>query len=204
MKWLPPELNNHPLSEQIFMKHGLVKIRYLPVLLVLLGFLTHSLPAHGEHAGKKLLDEAKSRVRALDFSARNLEGKWIRLRKLRGQVVFLNFWATWCLPCREEMPAMERLQQKLEGRPFRILAVNIQEPHLLVKKFVEDLGLTFTVLMDSKGKISQDYRAVNLPVTYIINKKGYIIGRAIGPRVWDSPAALHLFEEMLGEDKKAP
>ncbi len=155
--------------------------------------------ALADHEDKLLLDVAQKKVRAFNIVSRTLAGKRIRLNDLRGKVVFLNFWATWCLPCREEMPSMEKLKNKLVGRPFRMLAVNVMEPEVMVKKFVEDMGLTFTIVMDPKGTITENYSATNLPVTYIIDKKGYVVRRAIGAREWDGSASLHLFEKLLTE-----
>ena len=145
------------------------------------------------------LDEAKKKVRAFNFKAQSLDGKPISITGLRGKVVFLNFWATWCVPCRLEMPAMESLHNAMKDKNFVMLAVNISEPEVLVKKFVADLNLTFPVVLDPEGEISESYMAVNLPITYIINKEGYIVRRAIGPRDWNGTAALQLFEKLAAE-----
>ena len=176
-------------------------IKFVPALILAISLL---IPRSilGDHQHELLLDIPSKKVRALNIRAYTLEGEKINLLKLRGKMVFLNFWATWCAPCREEMPAMERLAEKLKEKPFVMLAVNLQEPKILVKKFVEDLGLSFTIIMDPSGKIGENYKANNLPLTYIIDKKGFIIRRAIGARVWDSEASLHLFEELMAKKKK--
>ncbi|MGH7846586.1 MAG: TlpA disulfide reductase family protein, partial [Candidatus Binatia bacterium] len=124
----------------------------------------------------------------------------VRLRDLRGKVVFLNFWATWCPPCIEEMPAMEKLHQDLEKDGLVILAVNFQEGPERVREFFTKHHLTFTALLDRNGKISELYQAWALPVSVIINKHGEIAARAIGSKDWYSDEALQLFRKLLAQE----
>jgi len=178
--------------------HSLSYKRLSTVLLTLVLLLV--LPITALAADPKLpLDEAKKKVPAFNFKGTTLDGKTITMSSLKGKVVFLNFWATWCVPCRLEMPAMEKLHQAMKDDAFIMVAVNISEPKVLVKKFVSDLGITFPVVMDPEGKISESYMAVNLPLTYVIDKKGLIVRRAIGPRDWDGVASLTLFKQLAAE-----
>jgi peroxiredoxin len=144
-----------------------------------------------------LFDEPSRPVQALDFTAQTLNGQTVQLSRLKGQVVFLNFWATWCVPCKAEMPAMERLHQALQGRPFRMLAVNLQEPPDTIRKFVDELGLTFDVVLDPTGEITRNYSVNNLPLTYLIDKRGMIVARAIGERPWDEDAYLGFIRALV-------
>jgi peroxiredoxin len=163
--------------------------------IAVLAAVVLSTPAAAREAA--LLDEPSRPVQALDFTARTLDGQTVQLSKLNGQVVFLNFWATWCVPCKAEMPAMERLHQALQGQPFRMLAVNLQEPPDTIRKFVDELGLTFAIVLDPTGEITRNYNVNNLPITFLIDKRGRIVARAIGERPWDEDAYLEYVRGVL-------
>lgn len=150
---------------------------------------------------KKLnIEKLDSRVSAPDFTLKDLHGNLVSLKDLRGKVVFLNFWATWCPPCRLEMPTMEKLHKELGGRGLVILTINFQEGPEEIKEFFREHGLTFTTLLDRKSKVFGLYQAWSLPTTYLINKRGEIVGRVIGYRDWHSEQARSLFHQLL-EDK---
>ena len=134
---------------------------------------------------------------APDFTLNDLKGNQVTLKNFKGRVVFLNFWATWCPPCRREMPAMEHLYKKLKDRGLVILAVDMQESEKLVKAFMSDFSLSFPALLDLDGDISFLYGIRGLPSTYIIDREGMIIGKAVGPRDWASQDALQLFQSLL-------
>jgi cytochrome c biogenesis protein CcmG/thiol:disulfide interchange protein DsbE len=112
--------------------------------------------------------------KAPDFSLRALDGQRYELRDLEGQVVLLNFWATWCGPCRLEMPLFEQYSQDLVNDGLIILAINLQEAIPVVQDYVEELGLTFPVLLDSDGKVSQQYRIIGYPSSILIDRTGQI------------------------------
>jgi thiol-disulfide isomerase/thioredoxin len=114
-------------------------------------------------------------------------------------VVLLNFWATWCVPCLLEMPAMDRLSRKLAGKPFKLLAVNQAEEREQVEKFAREHRFSFDLVLDPIGEVGSSYGANRLPMTYIIDKRGFVVRRAIGPREWDNGAALLLFENLMGQ-----
>lgn len=168
--------------------------------LFLIGFFLISFTPAAS-AQRLVMDEAKTSVKAFDFNAKYFSGESVKLSKFHGQVIFLNFWATWCIPCRLEMPSMEILKGKLEGEKFVMLAVNIMEESEKVEKFLAefDAPLTFGIVMDKDGKISSTYSASNLPITYIIDKKGFVRWRAVGGRPWDSPEAVKLLRAMAKE-----
>jgi peroxiredoxin len=142
----------------------------------------------------------KEPMPADDFSLASLAGAKAALSDYRGKVVFLNFWATWCPPCRSEMPSMERLHAKLQRSGLEILAVDLQETNETVKKFVKDNALTFTVLLDPNGAVGGAWGAQSIPTTYLIDREGDILARAIGAREWDSPEMIALFEAILAGD----
>ena len=156
-------------------------------------------PLHAQLAAPLLMDTPRKPVQALDFQASTPDGKRVRLKDFRGKVVFLNFWATWCVPCLRVMPAMERLGKRMAGRAFTILAVNLMETPAQVKKFVNEMKVTFTIVMDTTGEISENYGATSLPLTYIIDKEGQVIHRALGPREWDGKESLALFKKLAAD-----
>ena len=147
---------------------------------------------------KKLnIEISDKKVRAPDFTLRDLQGNAVRLQDLRGKVVFLNFWATWCPPCRLEMPTMEQLHKEFSDRGLVVLAVNFRESLDEVRSFLKQHGLTFTTLLDEQERAFGLYRAWSLPTTYLINKEGDIVGKVIGYRDWHSEQAKAFFRQLL-------
>jgi thiol-disulfide isomerase/thioredoxin len=126
----------------------------------------------------------------------NTAGRFVRLDDFRGKIVFLNFWTTWCPTCITEMPSMEKLHRKLSGKNFAMVTVNIKESALQVKNFFKKYQLTFTALLDTTGGVSSEFGIGAIPTTFILDKKGQIIGRINGPREWDSRESIAMFEEL--------
>ena len=114
-------------------------------------------------------------------------GAEISLASLRGHVVLLNFWATWCKPCEEEMPAMQRLHDALAPEGLALLAVSVDDDSEEVEEFLARLGLTFAILWDPAQRVSENYQAYRFPETLLIGRDGVVVERYIGPREWDSP-----------------
>jgi peroxiredoxin len=135
---------------------------------------------------------------APDFTLPDVEGRSMRLRELRGKLVFLNFWATWCPPCRLEMPSMERLYQTFKPTEFAMLAVSIDRQGTeAVKPFMEELQLTFPALLDQTSAVARQYGLRGLPTTYLIDPDGRLIGAAVGGRDWSSTEAKALIAGLL-------
>jgi peroxiredoxin len=123
---------------------------------------------------------------AADFTVPSLTSQPLRLRDFKGKVVFLNFWATWCPPCKEEMPSMERLYRRYRDRGFSILAVSIDTGGATpVAAFVKTFGLTFPIGLDPSLVVANQYAIRGLPATFLIDKTGYVAAVALGPRDWD-------------------
>ena len=120
------------------------------------------------------------------------------LSDLKGKVVFLNFWATWCGPCRIEMPSMESLYNRFKDRGFEMMAVNCMEGQDDVLDFMTDNGLTFPVLLDEDGRVSGAYGIQAIPTTYIIDREGKIIMRLVGSIDWDTEKIHAAFDSLLG------
>jgi len=136
---------------------------------------------------------------ASDFTVSLLGGETLKLRAQRGKPVLVNFWATWCGPCREEMPAMERLYLKHRARGFVLLAVSVDSDATLVKPFLDKLKLTFPVTLDTKMDLANVYGVRALPASFLIDRNGYLTALALGPRPWDNRAAHALVEGMLAQ-----
>ena len=140
-------------------------------------------------------------VPAPDFTLEDMDEEKHSFRDLRGKVVLLNFWATWCPPCRREMPSMERLHQKMEGKDFKVLAVNQMEDGDHVFAYIGQLEVdpTFTILFDTDSKVSNSYSVNGLPTTYLIDKQGNIRFRAIGGREFDHPEVEKQIMQLMQE-----
>lgn len=136
---------------------------------------------------------------APDFNLRDAGGGYSGLSGQRGGLVLLNFWATWCGPCREEMPSMEQLSRSFGGQGFTILAVNQRESAAQVNSFMRQHGLNFTVPLDSDGKVSNLYRVYGIPVTYLIDASGQAIGMKQGSRDWASREVVAVFRILVGQ-----
>ncbi len=144
-----------------------------------------------------LLDVPDEPVAAEDFLARRIDGENYRLSDLRGKVVFMNFWATWCVPCLREMPAMERLNRRMAGKAFKMIAVNQGESVAQIEKFLLDKEFSYDLLLDADGAIGANYGVNRLPLTYILDPQGRIVRRAIGAREWDQPQVVELLEHLI-------
>jgi peroxiredoxin len=138
---------------------------------------------------------------APNFSLPDLDGKMVSLSDYRGKVVLLNIWATWCPPCVEEMPSMEKLYQELQGEGFEILAVSIDESGAQdVLPFMKKHKLSFPALTDSKGAIKNLYQTTGVPESFIIDKDGILVEKVIGPRNWAIPEAIRYFRNLIRRD----
>jgi peroxiredoxin len=134
---------------------------------------------------------------APEFSLSTPEGNTIALAQLRGQVVFLNFWATWCPPCRVEMPSMERLHKEFKDQGLVMLAIDIGESPKQVARFMKEFRLSFPALLDADYDVSSRYRVQGLPSTFLIDRSGRIVGLAVGARNWASPEGKALIRSLL-------
>jgi peroxiredoxin len=133
-----------------------------------------------------------------DFVLTDLNGRQVRLSDFRGKVVFLNFWTTWCPQCRVELPALDKLNRRFGDRAFVMLAVSLGEPKGKVSQFVKRRKLGFRVLLDTDGRVGRRFGIHSIPTSFIIDPSGAMVGKAIGPRPWDSPAAASRFERLIG------
>ncbi|NIO06787.1 MAG: redoxin domain-containing protein [Deltaproteobacteria bacterium] len=135
---------------------------------------------------------------APNFRLRDLTGNVVSLSQLRGKVVLLNFWATWCGPCRVEMPMMEQLYRTLPRQEFEILAVSTDPQGAVVTRpFQEDVGLTFPILHDPDMRTGLTYGARSLPMTFMVDRRGIVRQKIFGARDWHSPEARDLIQRLM-------
>lgn len=142
----------------------------------------------GALAAAPVVEEApKAGYRAPRFKALDLQGKPLGLRELQGRVVLLNFWASWCAPCVEEMPALRRLQAAMPATGFTVVALAQDLESGDVAKFLKDHPVNFPVALDEDNEIARLYKVRGLPVTFLIDKRGHIVEKIMGPKDWDKP-----------------
>lgn len=144
-------------------------------------------------------------MNAPDFNLPDLQGKSQRLSDYRGKVVFLNFWATWCKPCKEEMPSMQALWDNLKQEDFVMLAISMDR--VTTKKdippFVESMKLAFPILTDSWGQTDNRYKLMGVPETYIIDQNGVLREKVIGPRDWSRAESITTIVQLLQKQRKS-
>lgn len=131
-----------------------------------------------------------------EFEYTLLDGSRERMSANKGKVIFLNFWATWCFPCRKEMPDMQQLTDLLEGESFRMLAVNYGDETAKIERFVNKYGYSFDIVQDKDRSISSLLSVKGLPTTLIIDGKGRYLGRLIGPANWKKDEFLNFFRAL--------
>ena len=147
-------------------------------------------------AGLQTADEPRP---AADFQLSDLDGRPLRLQDQRGKVVLLNFWATWCHPCLQEMPLMDQLYQTLQSRPLVMWAVAMKQDRDKVAPFMDKHHFQFTALLDRDGAVSTRYKLRGLPTTYLIDCHSNTVGSGVGPQEWTSEAIRILLAALLSD-----
>lgn len=178
--------------------------QWMVVVLVLAGLgigvwvLTHV----GQETARVEVGAEAPDLRVVELAS----GDTVDLRtRYKGKVTLLNIWATWCVPCRQEMPSMQKAYARLKDEGFAIAAVSIDEggPED-VQAFAREFGLTFDILQDRSGRISTLYQTTGVPESFLLDKDGTIIKRVIGAHDWSSPANISLIERLLGHERPTP
>jgi thiol-disulfide isomerase/thioredoxin len=131
------------------------------------------------------------------LALQDLAGRRHDLADYRGKVVLVNFWATWCEPCRAEMPSIDRLRRSLQGKPFEVLGVNLAEPLSRIEKYLEDMPLSFPLLRDRDSAASKAWKARMLPASYLVGRDGRIRYFAYGELDWTSEPVRKKVSELL-------
>jgi thiol-disulfide isomerase/thioredoxin len=158
--------------------------------------LTCSLLGVSPAQGGSPLAPSDGRV-APPLALQDIQGRRHTLEGYRGSVIVVNFWATWCEPCRREMPSIQRLRDKLSDKPFVVLAVNVDEPEARVRQFLKTTGLELPILLDPNKKVTRDWGARILPVTYIVDRDGRVRYRLVGDLDWSSDTVVGVISQLL-------
>ncbi len=152
---------------------------------------------------KRSFERVGAGTGSIDFTLPDLDGKQVSLKDFRGKVVFLNFWATWCKPCEDEIPSMQALYKGIKGQPFEIVAVSIDsDGPEAVKAYAKKYGITFTVLHDRSGRIKEAYKTTGVPETFIIDQNGVIAEKVWGPRDWTRMDSLGVIFDLIKNGPK--
>ena len=135
------------------------------------------------------------------FELTALDGTVVKSSELAGKVVLVNFWATWCGPCKEEMPSLARLQKQLDPAQFTLMTVTTDLQRQGIAHFLSQLGISLPVLFDEDQEVSRSFMVRGLPTTIVIARDGTLVGRAVGPRAWDSPEAVAVMRQVMERGK---
>ena len=168
--------------------------------LILSGFPYSASGGEEDLFSKIGISPIKENKKAPNFSLKDLNGKKVEFKNFKGKVLFLNFWATWCGPCKGEMPSLEALYQQFKEKDFVFLSISVDyEGVTPVKEYIEKNRYTFPVLIDAECETLDLYEVKGIPTTFIIDKKGRMIGKAIGPRNWKSQEVISLLNLLTGK-----
>jgi len=183
-------------SDRKLLHAGLIG-RYLWLLL----FVTLAIMPgcnSGEESSRSYRSAVAENKPAPELHLEALDGGRLTLSGLKGKVVLLNFWATWCPPCREEIPSMMRLNRSMSGKPFQMLAVSVDEGgREAVSAFFKKSGYSLPTYLDVQNRAASAYGVSGVPESYIIDRSGLVVKRVIGPRTWDAPDVIAYLESLM-------
>ena len=134
-----------------------------------------------------------------EFKGATTDSRTVSLDCLRGKVVLLNFWASWCQECRPEMPMFERLHREFAAQGLSVIGINAREGKPAIHQYAKELHLTFPLVLDPKGEINAAYGVIGLPATFLIGRDGRAVARTVGPREWESAPARAIIQALLSE-----
>ena len=177
------------------------RIRRFNVLLLCTLFFVFFLAGCENIAGLKKVKRMEIGKPAPDFMLQDASGNTWKLSSLKGKVVFVNFWATWCKPCREEIPSMEALNKAMSGQPFQMLSFVVNDDLDMANSFARRLGATFPVLANPSSELSEAYMITGVPETFLVDANGILRHKFIGPYNWDTLEMRNLVQELFNTPK---
>jgi len=138
-----------------------------------------------------------------ELATRTVEGNPVDLKDLRGRVVLVNFWATWCEPCKDELPSLVKLKEQLAGRPFELVTVNYGEFPDRINQYLARSGIRLPVLLDTQNEISREWNVGGLPMTFLVDARGRVRYYVFGERAWNESESVEVLEKLLAEVPRA-
>jgi len=158
-------------------------------------FFLVAMGPHPSIGGNKTDKEALTK--APDFTLRDVNGRTVTLASLKGKVVLLNFWATWCPPCKAEMPSMNKLYNELKSKGFEVVAVSTDNGISPVKEFLAKNRIDFTVIFDETKAVAREYKVFSMPTTFLIDRNGFIVEKFYGEYEWTDAEVRKQIEKLL-------
>lgn len=168
----------------------------LALLLPLLSSCQNNEPTSTPHTSTQYLPAIQAPFSAPNDSIKGLDGNSIQLSNYRGKPIIINFWATWCPPCRKELPSMNRAWKILKKEGIEMLAINMSESAVSIKKFTENHPIDFKILLDETGHYSKQWKVTGLPTTFVIDNHGKAVYKVVGGREWDNPEILKSIKDL--------
>jgi cytochrome c biogenesis protein CcmG/thiol:disulfide interchange protein DsbE len=175
----------------------------LVALVTILAAPQASRAAAAELLERLNLSGYRAGTKSPEFDGTTVDGRRLSLVSLRGKVVLLNFWATWCQECRPEMPMFERLHREFGAQELSVIGINAREGTPAIHQYAKELRLTFPLVLDPKGEINAAYGVIGLPTTFLVGRDGRAVARAVGPREWASAPAKAIIQALLSEAASA-
>ena len=188
------------MSEDVESEKGSPKIVALIVVILVIGVMGYVIFGQKHQYTPVVVGGP-----AIEFSLPDLKGDMKSFNDFKGKVVFLNFWATWCKPCEEEMPSMQHLYETFQKRDFVIVAISVdKDDPEVIQDFVDKYGLTFPVLHDRKGRVKEAYKTTGVPETYIIDQNGIIAEKVMGAKKWENAHNIKTILDLLDNGPRTP
>jgi peroxiredoxin len=175
-----------------------IKYYFLLTFLFLQTLIPSSVLGHEDSFAKMGVVLPENEKKAPNFILETVTGKKISLNDFKGKAVLLNFWATWCQPCKKELPSMQRIYEELSSEGVEVVAISIdRNKKERVEKYIKNYNLTFPVLLDPSQKVRKDYFILGLPTSYLIGSDGNLKGFISGAREWDSNDSKEMFSTLM-------
>jgi peroxiredoxin len=163
--------------------------------LVIMGL--HSSPGESRNSASSPEAGKSANTKAPDFTLKDVNGRTVALSSLKGKVILLNFWASWCPPCRAEMPSLNRLYNEIKAKGFEVVAVSSDNSLSHIREFLVKSRVDFTVLFDEKKTVTLQYKVFSMPTTFLIDKEGFIVEKYYGEYEWTEPEVRSRIEKLL-------
>ena len=176
---------------------GIARFIFVSSLFLLIAMGPNPSAGPGRDAATAAGTEKNSVSKAPDFTLKDIHGRALSLSSLKGKVVLINFWATWCPPCKAEMPSMNKLYHDLRAQGFEVIAISTDTSLSTIKDFLAENRLDFPVLFDEDKTVTRQYHVFSMPTTFLVDRNGMIVEKFYGEEDWSDPAVRKKIEKLL-------